>query len=332
MRADSESVVGGKCNLPIFRHIYPGVSDVTPARISMRSLSTRARLISFLRTPIIKPLSTTRSMASNHGPPPPRPAFDPKPSFKFTQPPNPNWKFGQGLTDEAVGGKDWKEAYQAGYKTFDTTKEEPGAIYKLLISGVTPRPIAFVSSVSPDGVPNLAPFSYFQVVSHDPPLLMVAFSHPPGREKDSCANIRQTKEFTVNIISEPFVEAANFTAVDAPAGENEWTGSGLTPEPSTAVGPPRVQESAFSMECELHKIDDFHSDRNPDHLSTSLVVGRIKLIHLRKDVLTEKNTADAEKLKAISRLGDITYARIGDGFQIPRPSWKDVEGEYRKTA
>lgn len=104
------------------------------------------------------------------------------------------------------------------------------AMYKLLIGGIIPRPIAFVSTLSPQGIPNLAPFSYFQMVSHNPPLVIVSFTRPSAAvvHKDSCANILTSKEFTVNLISHPWVEAANWTAVDAPGDIDEWIGSGLT--------------------------------------------------------------------------------------------------------
>ncbi|KIP08478.1 hypothetical protein PHLGIDRAFT_69237, partial [Phlebiopsis gigantea 11061_1 CR5-6] len=106
--------------------------------------------------------------------------------------------------------------------------------YKILTSTVIPRPIAFVSTISSDGIPNLAPMSYFSLVAHNPPLLSVSFSLSKGKPKDSRENILATKEFTVSIISEPFVEAANATSVDAPPEVDEWLLAGLTPEPSVS--------------------------------------------------------------------------------------------------
>lgn len=139
------------------------------------------------------------------------------------------------------------------------------------MQAVTPRPIGFLSTVDAQGRTNLAPFSYFNIACHDPPIVMVAFTHPNGQElKGTCENILETKEFVANMyarrfallrslladrtrrrISEPFVEAANFTSIDAPKGVSEWPLSGLTPVPSKLVKPARVGESAFVMECVL---------------------------------------------------------------------------------
>lgn len=120
----------------------------------------------------------------------------------------------------------------------------------------TPRPIGFISSVSAAGVTNLAPFSYFTMANHDPPVVVVSFTHPAPKDgqpvlKETCQNILDTKEFVANIISESFVEAANYTSIDAPAEVSEWALSGLTPVASKLVKAPRVGESAFAMECEL---------------------------------------------------------------------------------
>jgi len=120
----------------------------------------------------------------------------------------------------------------------------------------TPRPIGFLSTVNAAGETNLAPFSYFTMACHDPPVVVVSFTHPAPKDghaplKESCQNILDTAHFTANLISESFVEAANFTSVDAPPDVSEWALSGLTPVTSKLVKAPRVGESAFAMECEL---------------------------------------------------------------------------------
>ncbi|KAJ8696771.1 hypothetical protein PTI98_006612 [Pleurotus ostreatus] len=115
------------------------------------------------------------------------------------------------------------------YKSWDFAADVPPKNgYKVLTSAIIPRPIAFVSSVSAEGAPNLAPFSYFSMVSHNPPLLSISFSLSPRRPKDTRENILSTKKFTVNIISDDFIEAANSTSVEAPADVDEWLISGLT--------------------------------------------------------------------------------------------------------
>ncbi|KAG8961511.1 hypothetical protein FRC03_005309 [Tulasnella sp. 419] len=276
--------------------------------------------------------------------------FNPQELFRFTESPNPSFQPVIGTPDSKFLN-DWKKvADDEGFTAVDPLKTEPRAVYRLLISGVIPRPIAFVSTLSPNGEGNLAPFSYFNLVHYNPAILSVSFNHHEKREKDSCANIKATKTFTVNIISEPFVEAANWCCVDAPPGVEEWEGSGLTKEKSTLIDPPRVKESAFSMECELYQaIDIFADDVDPTNPSSTpkatLVLGRIKLIHVRNDVLVRADptstdpvsrhrdhTVDPAKLRAVSRMGGITYGRVGEGFQIPRPIWDEVKDSYNKQS
>ncbi|KAF8210356.1 hypothetical protein K438DRAFT_1711027 [Mycena galopus ATCC 62051] len=180
--------------------------------------------------------------------------------------------------------------------------------YKLLTSAIIPRPIALVSSLSADGVPNLAPFSYFSMVGHVPPLVSVSFSLSPKVPKHTRDNIMATKEFTVNIVSEAMAEAANATAVDAPV--DEWILSGLTMSPSTLVKPACVLESAVSLECELYFLKDL-SPPNSERITTTVVLGLIKKAHVHESVLDARGTGvDPAKLRPISRLGSKTYARV----------------------
>ncbi|KAI9063959.1 hypothetical protein FKP32DRAFT_1570991 [Trametes sanguinea] len=253
------------------------------------------------------------------------PAFKREAKPEWTENPNTTFTLGQKVSATPEGSK-WLEGEKAGWKTIDAASEDPGKMYALMISGIVPRPIAFVSSISEQGVENLAPFSWFNQVTHYPPLISVSFaSNANGTSKDTPSNIKATKGFTVNIISEPFVENANFTSLDSPASVSEWPLSGLTKEPSVHVKAARVKESAFSMECELFQaIDIIHPSTN-QHTAT-MVLGLVKCIHVRNDVLNERGVVDYAKLKPVGRMGDITYSRVGDGFRIPRPAWK-LEGE-----
>jgi flavin reductase (DIM6/NTAB) family NADH-FMN oxidoreductase RutF len=167
--------------------------------------------------------------------------------------------------------------------------------------------------------------------------MSVCFTHPANKFKDSYRNILETKKFTVNIISEPFVHAANWTCVDMPHDVDEWVGSGLTPEPAVLGGPPRVKESAYSMECELFQAHDFHSmhpARPSNSVTQSLVLGLIKLIHVRNSVLLKDDNpnhskapvVDPAKLMPIGRLGGATFGYLGGAYDIKRPVWKDIEG------
>ena len=198
-------------------------------------------------------------------------------------------------------------------------------MYKLMISSVVPRPIGFCSSLSADGHPNLAPFSYFNAAGSNPPVLMISFTATPaGEDKDTAANIRATKQFVIAIISEPFIEAANYTAIDSPSEVSEWLLSGLTPEPSVIVKPARVQEAAVNMECELEYLHEMFDPSDPKKLTQVIVLGRIKAWHIKKDVLVDDTPMVAvEKLMPIGRLGGISYARTIERFELPRPIWKD---------
>ncbi|KAI0028490.1 hypothetical protein K488DRAFT_89688 [Vararia minispora EC-137] len=241
----------------------------------------------------------------------------------FTAPPSPGWTFGEKV-DETGEGRAWLEGDKAGWKFVEPEKEAPVNMYKLLVSGIVPRPIAFVSSESAIGVQNLAPFSWFNMVTFDPPTVSISILNSRGQQKDTTANIRATKQFVVNIISEPFIHQANATSIEAPEQVSEWVLSGLTQEASTFVKPPRVKESAFAMECELYDIIDIKHP-GTGAANAALVLGLIKGIHVRKDVLNDKGLVDPFKLRSVSRMGDVTYARVGDAFRIARPGW--AEGE-----
>jgi len=277
---------------------------------------------------LVRSLSTSPSRGSESG----LPKFNAAPSFKFTQSPNPGWKWGEGLAPESSPlAKEWKEDEAKGWKSF-TLKETHGKdVYMLLTSSIIPRPIAFISSLSAQDVPNLAPMSYFSLLAHDPPMIGVSFAIFRGIGKDTRDNILATKTFTVNIISEPFLEAANACSIDAPKEVDEWLVSGLTPEPSTVVKPARVRESAVSFECELFQFHDLVSNYGPE-MTNTFVMGSIKMMHVRNAVLSPDGVnVDPAKLRAMSRLGMFSYARVGDGIDIPIPMWADKGEEVSKV-
>jgi len=194
-----------------------------------------------------------------------------------------------------------------------------------MISGIVPRPIAFVSTIDEQGVENLSPFSWFNMVTSYPPIISFACNDSgPGKLKDTAANVMNSQGFTVNIISEPFVENANATAIDAPPGFDEWSISGLTKEKCVQVKASRVKESAFSMECELYKTIDITHPVTGEHSST-LILAHVKYIHVRNDMLAARGGIDITKFKPVARMGDISYARVGDAFRLARPSWAQEE-------
>ncbi|KAH0839453.1 hypothetical protein J3R83DRAFT_243 [Lanmaoa asiatica] len=258
------------------------------------------------------------------------PPFDRDRGSKYTHAPNPTWSWSQKI-DSTPQGREWMEGEKRGWKTVVTAKEDPIKLYALMISGVVPRPIALISTISEEGIENLAVFRCD--ISNWPPV--VAFSclnaAPGNRLKDTTDNVKNsTSGFVVNIISEPFIEHANATSIDAPPGVSEWSLSGLTKLPSTHVKAPRVKESAFSMECHLYQTTPIVDPSSGAH-TTTLVLAHVKYIHVRKDVLTERGTVDVTKFRPVSRLGDNSYARVGDAFKLPRPSWAADEAEVQEA-
>jgi len=194
--------------------------------------------------------------------------------------------------------------------------------YKLLVSTVVPRPIAWIVSQDPSGTLNAAPFSFFNAFAGDPPVVGIGISsHDPGRPKDTRRNIRETKQFVVNLVSDENAEAMNITAIEFEPGINELAQAGLTTIPSVHVKPPRIAESPVSMECELLQIVELGSE-------TGLVLGRVLAMHVHEDFVLDpaKHYIDTPKLKLIGRMhGTGWYARTSDLFlmnRISREAWE----------
>ena len=195
-------------------------------------------------------------------------------------------------------------------------------LYSILLNSVAPRPIAWVSTVSASGQLNLAPFSFFNVVCVDPPLLAFApglrrpkqpeVSH--GEAKDTLRNIRETREFVVNIVTYELREAMNLTSGEYGAEVNEFELVKLTPQPSKIVRPPRVAESPVSFECKLHQILDF----SPVPTSSSLVIGEIVSIHM-DEAHIQDGKLDRNSLDLIGRMGGMQYTRTTQRFEMVRP-------------
>ncbi len=189
-------------------------------------------------------------------------------------------------------------------------------VQRILIGSVVPRPIALVSSVSAAGVRNLAPFSFFNAVCTEPPVVCFAAARPAAGKpkKDTLANIEATGEFVVNIVSEEFAEQMNLTARDYPADVDEFAVSGLTAIDSELVRPPRVRESRVSFECKLtHNI--VVSDKPA---GSNLILGEVVCMHV-DEVVLEDGRINPDRLRAIGRMGGISYVRTTDRFEIVRP-------------
>jgi flavin reductase (DIM6/NTAB) family NADH-FMN oxidoreductase RutF len=189
-------------------------------------------------------------------------------------------------------------------------------IYKLMVGVIVPRPIAFVSTVSADGIRNLAPFSFFTGISANPPVICFSpmIRGSDGTRKDTLRNVEATEEFVVNVVSEEFAEKMNICSVEFPPEVDEFEMSGLTPVASDLVKPARVRESHISMECRLVQIVEVSSKP----LGGSLVIGEVLRFHV-DDALFESYKIDPDKLHAIGRMGGPTYARTTDLFDMVRP-------------
>jgi len=208
-------------------------------------------------------------------------------------------------------------------------------LYNILISAVGPRPIAWVSSLSAFGQPNLAPFSFFNAVCAKPPLLAFApgmrlpkksemaagevagepaRQPPSGQAKDTLRNIRETKEFVISIVTYELAEAMNLTAGDYDASIDEFEVAKVASAPSKIVRPRHVAESPVSFECKLYQILDF----NPAPEGGSLVIGEIVSVHIGDRYLKE-GRLDRNSLDLIGRLGGTQYTRTTQRFEMIRP-------------
>ena len=200
--------------------------------------------------------------------------------------------------------------------TIDPAIRDVVEVYRALTGIVTPRPIAWVSTVDRQGLVNLAPFSFFNVFGSAPPV--VVFSPTLRRDrskKDTLLNIEETGEFVVNAAVETVIEALNLTAAELPRGQSEPDFAGLVMVPSERVKPPRVAISPAHLECRLIQV--LPVGNQP--LSANLVIGEVVLIHLDDALLNAEGIVDPGKLKSVGRLNGDSYIRTTDIFDLARP-------------
>jgi flavin reductase (DIM6/NTAB) family NADH-FMN oxidoreductase RutF len=197
--------------------------------------------------------------------------------------------------------------------------------YRLLISGIAPRPIGLISTVSSGAKSkNLSPFSYFQVVDHDPPTFIVGFSSRPGRVKDTYRNLIETGQCVINTVSEDMIEAVNATSMDPPYGVSEWEISGLTEAPTSTVKPKRVKESVLSIEAEVVEWKEFGEYRKEGMSVAGLVLLRATRFWVREDATNnELSHINLDISRPVAQLGGMSYGRIAETFEVPRRRWKD---------
>jgi flavin reductase (DIM6/NTAB) family NADH-FMN oxidoreductase RutF len=186
---------------------------------------------------------------------------------------------------------------------YDPTTLTPRQNYKLLCGAVVPRPLAWVSCRSPEGVPNIAPFSFFNIVCSDPPILgfSVSKSEIPGKgAKDTLAIVRESREFVVNIPSADLLDQLAITAIEYPSDVDEFEATGLTALTSERISAPRVGEAPISFECRLHSAIDLGQ--------STWVMGTVVYAHFRDGIIGDDCKADPSRWKPLGRMPGPTFA------------------------
>lgn len=189
-------------------------------------------------------------------------------------------------------------------------------MYGHLVSMITPRPIAWVTTVNQDGIANLAPYSFFNGVSANPPA--VCFSPVNTRDgnlKDTVVNIRHNRQFVVNVVPASLAQQMNQTSFEYDHGEDELAATGLTSLPSEIVRPPRVAESPIQMECELIQVVELGEGPLAPHLT----IGKILMVHVADQVLVD-GKIQSDRLDLIGRMGGAEYCYTRQKFEMPRPT------------
>jgi flavin reductase (DIM6/NTAB) family NADH-FMN oxidoreductase RutF len=212
---------------------------------------------------------------------------------------------------------------------FDFAKIPYEQAYKLVVSSVVPRPVAWVVSQDRDGVLNAAPYSFFNAFSDHPVVVAIGCGPKPKQAgaKDTLANIEATGEFVVNLVSAPLAEAMNVTAVDFDPSVNEIAEAGLTTAPSATIKVPRIAESPVALECKI-----FQFVPAGHHV---IVMGRVTALHVRDDCVldAEKFYLDTPKMELVGRMhGRGWYARTTDRIEIPRMNvaqWEEKKAGKR---
>jgi flavin reductase (DIM6/NTAB) family NADH-FMN oxidoreductase RutF len=207
----------------------------------------------------------------------------------------------------------------ANIKSFDPELLETREVHRLLSSAIAPRPIAFASTIDAKGNVNLSPFSFFNVFSSNPPILIFS---PARRVRDNTTkhtlqNAAETKEVVINIVDFSIVEQMSETSREFDKGVNEFTETGLTEVPSVKVKPPRVLESPVSFECVVENIVSLGEHGG----AGQLVIAKVVHIHVKSEFLDENDQIDSEKLDLVARLGGDWYTRVTKDsmFKIPKP-------------
>ena len=203
----------------------------------------------------------------------------------------------------------------------DPTTLDKRTLYELVASAIVPRPIAFVSTIGKDGVFNLAPFSFFAPLCLKPVILAFSMGWKrDGQKKDTLKNVEFSRDFVVNVVTEPLAEAMNKSAFEYPSEVDEFKEVGLTPKRADLVKAPLLAESPVSMECKVVQILEFGESGVGNHV----VIGEVVLVHVQ-DGLWVGDHVEATKLGAIGRLGEDLYCRTTDTFEMKKV-WGGIAG------
>ena len=199
---------------------------------------------------------------------------------------------------------------------FNTSQTEESILYKLLTGTIIPRPIGWISTIDKEGINNLAPFSYFNMVSSNPPCVMFSTRRDNNKNKDTLNNVLQTNEFVVNLVTAENVEQMNTTSGNFEPNEDEFKITNLTPIDSISVKPKRVKESLVNLECEM--IHHYFIKDKEGNETACVVIGEIKTIHIDDSILSENNRINLNVYKHIARLAGSNYSTLGEMFSIKR--------------
>jgi len=193
----------------------------------------------------------------------------------------------------------------------------PGMAHSIYAALVVPRPIGWITTLSSDGVVNLAPYSFFNGVAAEPMSVMYCANgpHTEGGPKDSLQNVTETGQFVFNLVTADLADAMNKTSADAPRSVDEMALAGLEPQPSMKVAPPRVGASPIHLECELDQIVELPSNET---MLNRMVIGRVVHIHIADEVIVD-GMVDWKRLRPLARLGYMDYAEIAEPFTMNRP-------------
>jgi flavin reductase (DIM6/NTAB) family NADH-FMN oxidoreductase RutF len=204
-------------------------------------------------------------------------------------------------------------------KTFDPKEMKTAPLHGLLLSAVAPRPIAFASTINAQGEVNLSPFSFFNVYSSNPPIMVFSSnrSGKTGETKDTYKNIKEIPEVVINIVTYDMVQQASLSSVAYPRGVNEFEKAGLTMLASTMIRPPRVAESPVQFECKVNEVIELGDQGG----AGNLFICEIVKMHVDETVLTGEDKIDPLKMNQVGRCGDNYYIRLTEEtlFEVPKP-------------